>query len=76
MKSHSHSLLVFFQHAFFIEEEEERLYQIIAQTRSIEQFCIAHELLDRNRITSKADKIINELYRKDKRPFRFFINKN
>ncbi|NOT50005.1 MAG: hypothetical protein HOP10_01850 [Chitinophagaceae bacterium] len=76
MQSHSHSLVVFFQQAFNIEQEEERLYQIVSDTGSTEQFCLAHELLDRNRITSKANKIINELYRKDVRPFRFFINKN
>lgn len=76
MNNHGHSQVVFFQHAFIAQQEEERLYQIVSETESPEQFCIAHELLDRNRITSDPRKILKELLRREKRAFRFFINKN
>jgi hypothetical protein len=76
MNNHSHSLVVFFHHGFLIEREEERLYKIVLETESPEQFCIAHELLDRNRITSNKKKIIKESRLVELRPFRFLINKN
>lgn len=76
MKSHGHNLVVFFHHAFIVEQEEERLYKIILEIESPEQFCIAHELLDRNRIISNKKKIIKESRLVELRPFRFLINKN
>ena len=76
MKSQGRSLVVFFQHAFIIEQEEKRLCQIVLDTESPQQFCAAHELVDRNRITSDKKKIIKESLRVELRPFRFLVNKN
>ena len=76
MKDRSHNLLVFFHHGFISEEEETGLRNLIFFIESPEQFCIAHELVDRNRITSNRKKILKEAGRKELRTFRFLINKN
>ena len=59
-----------------IEQEVECLNQILLTTESAEQFCIAHELVDRNRITSNKKKILKESRHFLMKPFRFLINKN
>lgn len=76
MTNRCHSRVLFFQHAFIIQKEEERLYQIVLDTASPEQFCMAHELVNRNRITSNKNRIAKEARRTELRPFRFLINKN
>lgn len=48
------------------------LYAENADTR----FCQAHELVNRNRITSRPHKILREARYRQLRPFRFLINKN
>ncbi|MCY7309346.1 MAG: hypothetical protein LH619_01085 [Chitinophagaceae bacterium] len=59
-----------------IEQEVNYLNQILLNIESSEQFCIAHELVDRNRITSNRKKIIKETRYFRLKPFRFLINKN
>lgn len=59
-----------------IEQEVECLNQILLTTESAEQFYTAHELVDRNRITSNKKKIIKETRHFRLRSFRFLINKN
>jgi hypothetical protein len=59
-----------------IEQEVECLNQILLNIESPEQFCIAHELVDRNRITSNKKKILKESRHYLMKPFRFLINKN
>ena len=59
-----------------IRQETQCLQQILLQMESVEQFCIAHELVDRNRITSRKNKMIAAARHYRLRPFRFFINKN
>lgn len=76
MKNNGHNLLVFFNNKFISKQEADCLNQILHFTKSPEQFCIAHELVDRNRITSKKEKIVKESRRFLLRPFRFLINKN
>jgi len=76
MKSQGHSLLVFFQHTFITEKEEERFHQIVHTVETPDEFCIAHELVDRNRITSDKKTITKESFRVELRPFRFLLNKN
>ena len=39
-------------------------------------FCKAHELVNRNRITSNKNKILNATRFEVLKPFRFLINKN
>ncbi|MFN8288794.1 MAG: hypothetical protein U0U70_00930 [Chitinophagaceae bacterium] len=58
------------------EQELQSLHALLKKTESPEQFCIAHELVNRNRITSDPKKILREARLISPRPFRFFINKN
>ncbi len=59
-----------------IEQEVEALTPILKQAESAEAFCTAHELVNRNRITSNPKKILKESRFFLMRPFRFLINKN
>lgn len=59
-----------------IEQEVECLNKILLATESAEQFCMAHELVDRNRITSNKKRVLKETKHFRLRPFRFLINKN
>jgi hypothetical protein len=76
MKGTKRNLLVLFRHGQGIEQEAECLFEILLETSSPEQFCIANELVDRNYITSKKEKILKESRHLHLRAFRFFINKN
>ena len=59
-----------------IEQEVECLNEILRNAESDEQFCIAHELVDRNRITQKSQRILKAISFTELKPFRFLINKN
>lgn len=58
------------------EPELNFLTELFSETLTPEQFCNAHELVNRNHITSQKKKIIKESHRFALRPFRFLINKN
>ncbi len=58
------------------DEELTGLHRLIQSIESPEEFCKAHELVDRNRITAKPKRILRESRRYLLRPFRFLINKN
>ena len=80
MSSPKRDILVVVKNQFIsdeaIEQEMEYLHSLLRETESPEQFCIAHELVDRNRITQKKEKILKASREDRMRPFRFFINKN
>ncbi len=59
-----------------IEQEVECLNKILRQTEAPDQFCIAHELVDRNHITTRPIRILNATRTQELKPFRFLINKN
>ena len=59
-----------------IRQQVEILNKLLVQTESQESFCIAHELVDRNRIISNKKKVLKESCFINLRPFRFLINKN
>jgi hypothetical protein len=59
-----------------IEQEVECLNSLLLETESPEAFCTAHELVDRDRITSKKKKILKETRYFYLKPFRFLVNKN
>jgi hypothetical protein len=59
-----------------IEKEVEYLNDMLKATESDEQFCRAHELVDRNRITANSKKILKAIRFTELRQFRFLINKN
>jgi hypothetical protein len=80
MKSPNRNLLVLLKNEFMsersIEQEVECLNEILRNAESSGEFCIAHELVDRNRITSKPHKILKATRQEELKPFRFLINKN
>lgn len=59
-----------------IQQEVDNLNKILIQAEAPDSFCTAHELVDRNRITSNKKKIIKESEFYTLRPFKFLINKN
>ncbi len=59
-----------------MEHEVEALNTLLKQAESPEAFCTAHELVNRNRITSDPKKILKESRHFLMKPFRFLINKN
>jgi len=74
MKNKDRNLLVLFNKKSISKQEADCLQTILLFTP--DQFCIAHELVDRNRITSKKRKILKESGHIQLRAFRFLINKN
>ena len=76
MNNNGHNLLVLFNNKFISKQEEDFINQILLFIESGEQFCMAHELVDRNKITFQKKKILKESHRFQLRPFRFLINKN
>lgn len=80
MRMPNRDLLVLLKNEFAsqraIEQEVENINHMLVQVESPEQFCIAHELVIRNRITSKPKKILRAVRFTELRPFRFLINKN
>lgn len=80
MKMPNRDLLVLLKSEFMsqqaIEQEVECLNDMLRLTESDEQFCIAHELVDRNRITSRFKKILKAIRFTELKQFRFLINKN
>ena len=73
-------LLVLLKNEFMsqraIDHEVECLNDVLHTAESDEGFCIAHELVDRNRITDKPKKILKAIKFVELQPFRFLINKN
>lgn len=59
-----------------LEQEAEVLHVLLSTVESPESFCRAHELVDRNNITSKEKKLLEAIRHKELKPFRFLINKN
>ena len=80
MKMPNRDLLVLLKSEFMsqqaIEQEVEYLNDMLRRTESDDQFCIAHELVDRNRITSKPKRILRAIRFTELKQFRFLINKN
>ena len=59
-----------------IELEVECLNSILYKTESPEQFCLSHELVVRNKITSNQSKMLKLLQNAEPGAFRFLICKN
>jgi hypothetical protein len=80
MKMPNRDLLVLLKSEFMsqqaIEHEVECINDMLRCTESDEQFCIAHELVDRNRITSNPKRILKAIRFTELKQFRFLINKN
>lgn len=67
---------LFVKSEWISEKELNALYYLLQSLETPDIFCQAHELVDRNRITSKKNKIWKESRFYSLRPFRFLINKN
>ena len=80
MKTPSRDILVLLKNEFAneqaIEHEVKRINHILVRAESPEQFCIAHELVTRQRITSKPARILKAIRFAELKPFYFLINKN
>ena len=80
MKIPNRNLLMLLKNQFMsdraIEREVECLNEILRKAESLDHFCQAHELVDRNRITSKTKRILFAIRFDKLKPFRFLICKN
>jgi hypothetical protein len=59
-----------------LEKELISLEELFLYAESEAAFCQTHELVLRNRITSKKAKLINLYYDHNLKPFWFLVNKN
>ena len=80
MKHYNRNLLVVIKDQFLdeqaIEQEMQTLNAMLALTETSRQFCLSHELVNRNHITNAPEKILKESRSRRLRSFRFLINKN
>ena len=59
-----------------LDEAVESLNNILLQVECTNVFCRSHELVMRNKITSRAKKILKAIASDELKPFYFLINKN
>ena len=80
MKDLKREILVIVKHDFVslsaIEKEMEWLCEICTVIESPQNFCTAHELVNRNRITQHKKKILNAIKYPELKSFVFLIAKN
>jgi hypothetical protein len=76
MINSNRDIMVLLRNENITDEELQCLHQLLQAVESPAQFCLAHELVDRNRITNNAKRIFKETRFYFLRPFRFLINKN
>jgi len=80
MKTPNRDLLVLLKNEFAsqraIEQEVECINHILIQAESPKQFCLAHELVTRHRITANPKKILRAVRFSELKAFTFLINKN
>jgi len=69
-------ILVLLKEEAISEEELDCLLRTLHTIDTPQHFCNSHELVDRNRITSRSSKILKECRGARLREFRFLINKN
>ena len=82
MKTKNRDLLVLLKDDFStekaIENELERLNELLLKTETMLNFCVANEILDFNRykIYQEYTKIVKVLNQDKLKPFQFICNKN
>jgi hypothetical protein len=82
MKTKNRDLLVLLKDDFrteqAIENELERLNELLLRTETINNFCVANEVLDFNRykIYQEYNKIVKVVKQDKLKPFQFICNKN
>jgi hypothetical protein len=82
MKTRNRDLLVLFKDEFkneqAIENELEKLNDLLHSTETIENYCIAYEVIDLNKykIYHQRKKIVEVIMQEKLKPFQFICNKN
>lgn len=80
MINFNRDILVLLKQEFMTDEDMQQqveiLNEMLSHAESSESFCIAHELVNRNNITSNKKRLLKESKFYHLRPFRFLINKN
>ena len=82
MKTGNRDLLVLLKDEFrnekAIENELEKLNRLLHSTETMDNYCIAYEIIDINRyrIYNQRKKIIEVLDQEKLKPFQFICNKN
>ncbi|MEO6914681.1 MAG: hypothetical protein ABI151_02705 [Chitinophagaceae bacterium] len=82
MKTRNRDLLVLFKDEFkneqAIENELEKLNDLLHSTETIDNYCIAYEVIDLNKykIYHQRKKIIEVIMQEKLKPFQFICNKN
>lgn len=80
MKRNDHEILILMRHHSLpesaIEKEMERVNKMLSIVETPDNFCIAHELVNRNYITQTQKKILKAIKYLELKPFRFLISKN
>jgi hypothetical protein len=82
MKTRNRDLLVLFKDEFkneqAIEIELEKLNDLLHSTETIENYCIAYEVIDVNKykIYHQRKKIVEVIMQEKLKPFQFICNKN
>jgi hypothetical protein len=61
-----------------LEQEVELLHEMLYRVESLQQFCVAHEIIDMNRykILRKPHLIQQVVRQHELKPFQFVFNKN
>jgi hypothetical protein len=80
VKNPTRDLLVLLKSEFrseqSLEQEVECINEILFKAESFESFCIAHEMVNRNRITQQPASILKAIRHAELKPFKFLLNKN
>jgi hypothetical protein len=80
MKNKHRDLLVLLKNEFMdehaIEQEVASLNYMLHEVESDDSFCMAHELVHRNRITNRKNKILKASRQRVLSSFCFLLNKN
>ena len=80
MKNYDRDLLVLYKADVYsddlLQHEVECLHKILLQVERNDIFCLAHELVTRNKITAKTKSILKAISHIKLKPFHFLINKN
>ncbi|GAC1418401.1 MAG: hypothetical protein NVS1B13_12230 [Flavisolibacter sp.] len=80
MENYNRDLLVLFKTEIYsddlLQHEVDCLHKLLLRVESNETFCIAHELVTRNKITSKEKALVKAISNPKLKAFYFLLNKN
>jgi len=80
MKNYDRDLLVLYKADWYnddlLQYEVEFLHRLLLEVEKGDMFCVANELVTRNRIVNKPKAILKAASHYKLKPFHFLINKN